>query len=344
MSIETSFPDFYGNAAVAQSLATMIRQDRIPQTLLIAGPEGVGKATLVRRFAAALLGDVEKIEQDDLSRKENVETLAEREKLPSDKRSDDPFVLNSHPDFLTFPPDGPMRQISIQQMRLLKERASFTPLRGKYRVFLIDQIDRANEQAANSLLKILEEPPAHLIMVMTAENIYDLLPTIRSRAVMFHLTSLDESEMAAFAGSRGWQPKERRVLLAGGAPGLSVTLDLDAMDMRRERMMTLLEVASGQSRYSAWIKHSESISASKSEKLEAYLKMLYALLEDVLLVREGLPVRRNPDMKKRIDAVAAGTSFEWFRKVIAHVDQLVIFSRRNVQKGLALDALALIGR
>ncbi len=338
------FPDFHGNAPVAASLASMIRQDRIPQTLLLAGPEGAGKATLVRRFAAELLGGREKIEQDDLSTKANVEMLAEREKLPSDKRADDPLVLNSHPDFLTFPPDGPLRQISIQQMRLLKERAAFTPLKGSYRVFLIDQIDRANEQAANSLLKILEEPPAHLVVVMTAENVYDLLPTIRSRAVMFHLGALDEAEMAGFAASRGWQASERRVLLAGGSPGLAVTMDLDLIDMRRERMMTLLEVASGQARYSAWIKHSESISASKSEKLEFYLKLLYGLLEDILLVREGLAVRRNPDMQKRIQAVAAATSFEWFRKVTAQVDELVEFARRNIQKGIALDSLALIGR
>ena len=72
---------------------------------------------------------------------------------PADKRNDDPLFFGTHPDFLTFPPDGPMRQISIPQMRLLKERAQFKPLHGERRVFLIDQADRANEQAANSLLE-----------------------------------------------------------------------------------------------------------------------------------------------------------------------------------------------
>ena len=75
----------------------------------------------------------------------------------------------------------------MQQMRLLRERAQLKPLRGVWRVFLIDMIDRANEQAANSLLKVLEEPPAHLIVILTARNPYDLLPTIRSRAVPFRL-------------------------------------------------------------------------------------------------------------------------------------------------------------
>ncbi len=72
-------------------------------------------------------------------------------------------------------------------MRLLRERAQLKPLRGKHRVFLIDHLDRANEQSANSLLKILEEPPEHLVIVSTTENLYDLLPTIRSRSLVLQL-------------------------------------------------------------------------------------------------------------------------------------------------------------
>ncbi len=335
-----SFPNFYGNAAVAEALANMIRHDRIPQTILLAGSEGVGKATLARRFAAALLGDAEKIELDDLSLPEKVEHLAEREKLPSDKRADDPLLYSSHPDFVTFPPDGPLRQISIQQMRLLKDRAQFAPLKGSYRVFLIDHIDRANEQAANSLLKITEEPPDHLILILTAQNVYDLLPTIRSRSLIFHLNPLTEEEMAAFARSRGWSPTERRIALAAGAPGLAVTLDIEAWDKRRQRMVALLEVASGIEKFSGWVKHSETISASKTEKLDTYLLILYGLLEDILLLREGSPARRNADLTAKLKPIAVRTSFEWLEAAVKRVDELVEFTRRNIQKGIALDAFA----
>jgi DNA polymerase-3 subunit delta' len=339
-----SFPNFFGHQAATKSLRGMIRQRRIPQTLLLAGPEGVGKATLARRFAAELVGDAEKIEQDDLSLEANVERLTEREKLPSDKRADEPLMLSSHPDFVTFPPDGPMRQISIQQMRLLKERSQFGPLRGQHRVFLIDQIDRANEQAANSLLKILEEPPDYLILVMTAENEYDLLPTIRSRSVIFSMSALSDPEMAAFAQSRGWKADERRVTLAAGSPGLAVTLDLDKWDERRQRMMALLAVSSGEEKFSAWVGHSEKISASKTEKLEYYLKLLYGLLEDLLMMREGQAPRRNPDMVGRLQPIADRISFEWLMTATKLVDEMVEFSRRNVQKGIALDAFAVAMR
>ncbi|HEX5229612.1 MAG TPA: AAA family ATPase, partial [Bryobacteraceae bacterium] len=222
-----SFENFFGNAKVAGTLFEMLRRERIPQTILFDGPEGVGKATLARRFAAGLLGSgADKIEQDDLSLEANREIVADREKWPADKRNEDPLLFGSHPDFLTFPPDGPLRQITIEQMRVLKQRAQFKPLHGSRRVFLIDHIDRANEQAENSLLKILEEPPEYLTLLVAAENPYDLLPTIRSRAVSFHLSPLSNSEMKAFVASRGLEDAERRIALAAGSPGLAVSMDL----------------------------------------------------------------------------------------------------------------------
>ena len=126
----------------------------------------------------------------------------------------------------------------------------------------------------------------------------------------------------------------------GAIPGLSVTMDLEQWDMRRQRILALLEVASGQAKFSAWVKHSESISASKSEKLEYYLKVMYGFLEDILLLREGIAARRNPDLSPRLSAVAQAVSFDWIRAATARTDELVEFARRNVQKGIALDAFA----
>ena len=120
-------------------------------------------------------------------------------------------MFASHPDFLTFAPDGPLRQITIQQMRLLKGARAAKAAERRWRVFLIDQIDRANEQAANSLLKTLEEPPPHLILIMTARNPYDLLPTIRSRAVPFRLVAADATTKCAHSfNARGLDQPERR--------------------------------------------------------------------------------------------------------------------------------------
>lgn len=333
------FENFHGNAKVAETLFAMTRQERIPQTILLDGPEGVGKATLARRFAAAMIGSPEKIERDDLSLEANAETIADREKWPADKRNDDPLLFASHPDFLTFPPDGPLRQISIEQMRLLKERAQFKPLQGARRVFLIDHIDRANEQAENSLLKILEEPPEHLILLLAAENPYDLLPTIRSRAVSFHLAPLANADMQAFAATRGLDDVDRRIALAAGSPGLAVSMDLEVYDERRTAMVKLLEVAAGSAPFAEWAKHAEAMAPRKLEKLDALLKILYVLLEDVLLLSEGGGEIRNIDIRRELEALAKRVSFRWIRAAVARADELSELVRRNIQKSIALDAL-----
>jgi DNA polymerase-3 subunit delta' len=332
------FENFWGNPQVVQALEQMIQQDRLSQTLLFSGPEGVGKATLARRLGARLLGHPERIEQDDLGRPENLEAVAAREKLPSEKRNDDPLLFATHPDFVTFPPDGPMRQISIQQTRLLKERAQFLPHQGSRRIFLIDHVDRANDQAANSLLKTLEEPPNHLIVIMTAENAYDLLPTIRSRAVPFHFTPLSRDAMQQFVLARGLDQPERRVALAAGSPGLAMSLDLEAYDKRRAAMLVLLKVAAG-AEFGAWVPVSETIGRSKSEKLDLYLKVLYELLRDLLILNQNGAEIRNQDIRRDLEALAAKVQFSWIRKAVKQVDEIAELIRRNIQKTIALDAL-----
>jgi DNA polymerase-3 subunit delta' len=335
------FEPFWGNPHVTQALGQMLGQQRLAQTLLFAGPEGVGKATLARRLGAQLLGHGELIERDDLALAENVETIAAREKWSAEKRNEDPLIFASHPDFETFAPDGPLRQISIPQTRLLKERAQFLPHKGSRRVFLIDHVDRANDQAANSLLKTLEEPPDHLVLIMTAENAYDLLPTIRSRAVPFHFAPLSREEMREFARAKGLDQAERRIQLAGGSPGLAVSIDLEAYDKRRAAMLTLVKVAAGEAPFGAWVPVGEAIGRTKSEKLELHLKVLYELLRDLLVLRESAGEIRNQDIRGELEALAAKVEFAWIRKAVAQADELAQMIRRNIQKTIALDAMIL---
>ncbi|MGO9241260.1 MAG: ATP-binding protein [Bryobacteraceae bacterium] len=346
------FEHFWGNASTAQALERMIAANRIPQTLLLSGPEGVGKATLVRRFAARLLdtqaagvaglrpGSAEKIEQDDLSREQNRALIAERERWTGEKRTEDPLFFSTHPDFVTFCPEGPLRQISIPQMRLVRERAQLLPMRGRWRVFLIDQFDRASHQVADALLKTLEEPPPHLILFLTAENPFDLPPTIRSRSVQFHLSPLSDAEMVSFAEFRALNEPARRIALSGGCPGLATAMDLAAYEKRRSALLVLLEAAAGGS-FAHWVQRSDALISSKSEKLDLYFKILYGLLEDLLVLMHHGDSVRNQDIAGELERLASRVSFEWLRQAIASADELIGLQRRNVQKGPSLDHMVM---
>lgn len=339
-----SFPNFHGNTAVARTLEQMIERKRIPQTILLSGPEGIGKATLARRFAAALLNGAAKIEQDDLSLPGNRDIIEQREKWTSDKRADDPLFFSTHPDFVTFAPDGPLRQITIQQMRLLRERAQLKPLHGSHRVFLIDHIERANEQSANSLLKVLEEPPDHLVILATTENSYDLLPTIRSRSLVLQMTRLSAAEMQDFSGTKVLADAEIRIALSEGSPGVAASMELDQFRSRRALLLAAFECGAGLAPFSTWLQHSESFSASRSEKLDAYLKPAYALIEDLLGVLHGRAASKNRDIQPQLTEIAQAVDFFWIERAIRCVDELVLMVRRNIQKTAALDAMIIILR
>jgi DNA polymerase-3 subunit delta' len=134
---------------------------------------------------------------------------------------------------------------------------------------------------------------------------------------------------------------ERRVALAAGSPGLAVSLDLEAHDQRRAAMLALVQVAANLAPFGSWVAVSEAIGRSKSEKLDLYLKALYELLRDLLILREsgGEGEIHNQDIRGELEALAGKLPFRWIRKAVAQVDEIAQLVRRNIQKTIALDAL-----
>jgi DNA polymerase III subunit delta' len=335
--------NFTGNAPIREMLQQMAVSQRIPQSLLFCGPEGIGKATLARRFAALMLDHPERIEADDLSLPANRDRLEERLALASDKRAEDPLLFASHPDFLTFAPDGPLRQISIQQIRLAKEHAQFSPTKGTRRVFLLDELDRANEQAANSLLKILEEPPPYLLLIGTVTNVFDLLPTIRSRSVMLTLNRASDDEIARFLADKGIALPEaaERARLALGCPGKAISIDLAQHHKQADAMLALLEVSAGARPFGDWLRISEATISKKSENLEAYLHTLLTLLQDLLHLRSQGPLLTYREHRETLARLAARVDVAWVHRASQKAGEIQRFLRRNAQKTAALDDFAM---
>ncbi|MBI3694739.1 MAG: DNA polymerase III subunit delta', partial [Acidobacteria bacterium] len=208
--------------------------------------------------------------------------------------------------------------------------------------FLVDQADRIDAPAANSLLKTLEEPAPYLTLILTAANAYDLLPTIRSRCVPFYFGPLSAEEMERFLAGRPEIAAEDRAKVRAwsrGSPGRALSIDVPVYEKRRRAMLALLRRVSG-APFGELIRHTEPIGRSKQEKLELQLDALYDLLQDLLRLSTGSAALVNEDIRDEIGALAAQVDFAWLEQALEQVDALDGLARRNIQKQIALEALA----
>ena len=174
--------ELFGHSESEAVLMEGLRQGQLAHGWIISGPRGIGKATLAYRFARTLLSG----------------------KPPEEISPEDPVFLRvaagSHADLLIVEPQYDAkkeefaREINIEQAREIAGFLSLTPGEGRWRVVIIDSVDALNTNSANAILKILEEPPAHAILLLISHNPGRLLPTIRSRCRNLTLQSLQEKD------------------------------------------------------------------------------------------------------------------------------------------------------
>lgn len=209
-----------GRAALEGELRAAIAAGAISHGWLIAGPEGAGKATLAYRMARAIL---------------DPEALAPGTTLdmPEDARTFRLIAARGHPDLFVAEPlfdektEKQASEITVETIRRLSEFLSKTAAAGGWRVAIIDAADDLNRNAANALLKSLEEPPAKTALLLIAHRPGRLLATIRSRCRRIVLPALAEEALTGLLGSEAGLSGERARLLAaaaGGRPGRALRL------------------------------------------------------------------------------------------------------------------------
>ena len=342
---------------VAASLWRMVEEDRLPQTLLFAGPAGVGKATVARHMAAGIncaagpgvpCGDCsacERILSSDLSLPEYRKQLEERRKLPAAKRSEAPLVIAKHTDVLIFPPDGPMQNIGIAQALALRKAAHLRASEGRRRIFIIEHAEHASTEAANALLKTLEEPAPGLTIVLTAENPFLLPATIRSRAVPFFFPALTHDEMTTFLDRRqDIQPDFRPQVStwAQGSPGVALSLDVDEFRARRDAMLALVRTSLARGQFAPLVAEVERVTRKRTEGIDELTAMVASILRDLL--RLHLQVGENLthlDIREELAELSSGVTFAWAERAISALEELEQMGHRNIQKQIALEAYAL---
>ncbi len=232
--------ELYGHAAAAQTLAAAARSGRLPHAWIIAGPKGVGKATLAWRFARAVMAYGAKGCPDDLAVPENSPVARQ-------------MAVLAHPDLIVIrrPWDHDKKrfktELPVDEVRRLHGFFSRHASAGGARIAIVDTADDMNRASQNALLKILEEPPSDALLLLISHAPGGLLPTTRSRCRLLTLRRLDidpmQEAVAALAPSIDQKSQALLSALAGGAPGRALELaETDALAMYREIVELLLSL------------------------------------------------------------------------------------------------------
>src|SRR5436190_21360880 len=254
------FSDFHGNTEVVRRLREMLAHDRFPQAAVLAGPGGSGKYMLALMLARAMnclspmltdglpdfcgtCANCTRISQAEDLEARFTEAVEARENLRETDKKETRLFIQTHPDVLIIPPDPPQLMIKVDQVRRVIETIYFRPGEAKERVYIFTD-SAFMKEAANSLLKVLEEPPDFATIFLLTENPGALLPTIRSRSMICSLAALPAQEAEEYLAQHrpDWNSKQRALVarLCEGAVGRARSFDLAAYTSARAHALTIL--------------------------------------------------------------------------------------------------------
>src|SRR5579859_6258235 len=275
------FSDFHGNAEVVQRLREMIARDHLPHAVVLAGGQGAGKYTLALMLAQTLncltppksdgLPDfcgtcancVRIAQAGDLDAR-FAEAVEARENLRDADKKETRLFVQTHPDVLIIPPDPPQMMIKVDQVRHVIETIYYRPAEARERVYIFTS-SAFMKEAANSLLKVLEEPPEFASIFLLTENAGEFLPTIRSRSMTFNLGALPFTEIEnRLAPLRPqWNARQRALVarLSEGAVGRALSFDLEGYVAARSHALILLKSALGGGDHTELFKATETYRA-----------------------------------------------------------------------------------
>jgi DNA polymerase III subunit delta' len=358
------FQDFLGNTATVNRLREGARTDRFPQALILAGPRGAGKYTLALMLAQAV-NCLEPVESDGLpdfcgvcancvrigaaaNLEERVaEAVAAREEMRETDKRETRVLIQTHPDVLVVPPDPPQLMIKVGQVRQVIHAAYYRAPREARRSFYVFTSSAFMKEAANSLLKVLEEPPPRTSLLLLSENPQELLPTIRSRAMVHRIGSLPAAELESLLARRRPEltPVQRALTarLAEGAVGHALSLDLANYLASRQDALLILRTGLREPDYSTLFQATDAYrgGGDGQEKTLNLLRALGSLMEDLLLVMADTPhLMRNLDLGAELSRLAEGLSVDWVEGAAQALSQVEHGMRRNLLRSLSLDAMA----
>ena len=223
-------PFLYGHQTVEQTFLTSWNSSRIPHAWLLSGPKGIGKATLAFRIARFVLAS----KRDEKTGKNLYGDIEANLEIECDDPVFKRVASGGHADLMTLerPVDKETNRlkssIPIESVRTAGDFLRRTASEGGWRVLVIDSADELNLNAANALLKILEEPPDKALILLVSHAPGQLLPTIHSRCCKIKMTSLNANDFKAIISELKTEISEEDIgvleQLSEGCPGRALQL------------------------------------------------------------------------------------------------------------------------
>jgi DNA polymerase III subunit delta' len=354
------FATFRGNATTVTRLRQMIARDHLPHAIILTGARGAGKFTLAQMVAKAvnclqrpldedglpdfcgLCSNCERIAQADALDQRFGEAVEARAALREGEQRETRIFIQTHPEVLIIPPDPPQMLVKVDQVRHVIGEMYYRPREGRQKFYIFSESNFIKE-AANSLLKVLEEPPEFATLFLLAENANALLPTIRSRCITLNLAPLPPEEIAEDLALRPeWTTSQKKLVarLSGGAVGRARGFDLNAYLAARKDALLLLTTALGENDHAALFRATEAYRAGAEgkAKTDLLISVLYGILEDLLALQAGTAgLIRNQDLQKELSALASQVPFDWIVRAADGLGEVQSGMRRNLLRSLSLD-------
>jgi DNA polymerase-3 subunit delta' len=252
-----------------------------------------------------------------------------------------------HPDLAVIQAEQAGGTLKVEQVRELQRSLSLAPYEAKYRVALLLRFEEAHASAANALLKTLEEPAPKVLMLLTAESVESLLPTIVSRCEVLRLRPLPVPEAGEGLQRRGIPAAQARLLahISGGRPGYAVRLheNPELLEQRQgwlDELSSLLD-SSRVERF-AYARTAARAASDDRAALRSCLQTWCSFWRDVVLSASGTAAPlTNLDLAEPVQKLAAGLGLEKARQVLERTEQTLSLIDRNVHVRLALENLML---
>ena len=323
---ELRFASLLGHEKPKALLREAVAKNKLAHAYLFRGPDGVGKKRAALTLAA-YINCKNPLENDSCGR------------CPSCRK----YFSGNHPDLVLVEPDG--AAIKIDQVRELKHQLTFPPLEAQTRVVIIEDIHTMRREAANSLLKTLEEPAAGDLLILTAEPAAKVLPTILSRCQTIPFGPLDHADMARVLMQECDIDRPLALTLAAVAEGSLGRAKLlwheNLLSLRQEAVEKLFLGQQSQAESIANVfRLSEKVAALK-ENTGEFLDLLRLWFRDLILFAAAGPGAAvvNKDLEFSLPAAAQQWSLAQLHEKLHRLDLAERQLLRNCSRTLVLETL-----